>query len=1301
MRNKGVRRTIKIGLALAFALAICKFQDAHAELRPERGEQLDAEQPFEPPRRIIIKPKKDMRERSFVEFEARKGAKTKKRYPAFGDLRVIEVPEGTTAAKLVEEFKQSGLVEYAEIEHKVYSLATPNDLSFGTQWGLHNTGQSGGTADADIDAPEAWDIRTSATNIIVAIVDSGANLAHEDLASNLWVNSGEIAGNGLDDDSNGFVDDVHGINAIVPNGNPADDAGHGTHVAGIIGARGNNSKGGAGVAWQVRLMPLKFIGSDGSGDLFDAIECLDYAIEEGAHIVNASWGSSFYSQALHDAIAALRTSGILFVTAAGNDGHNTDQSFVYPAGYKLDNIVTVGASTRTNTLAYFSSYGYLAVDLAAPGADICSTYGPDTDEYANLSGTSMAAPHVAGAFALMKAHAPSETYLGLINRMLATVETGPSYRERVRSGGVLNLKKALDDIVATAPANNNFSSRITLTGRFATGYGRNTGASKETGEPSHAGNAGGKSVWWTWTAPSSGTYEFTTAGSFSSPGTPLNTLLAIYTGTAVNSLTTIASNNDSSIVGDGTTTSRLTFNATGGTTYQIAVDGSGGAGGYIRLSIASVPVNDNLASAFKLNGSYVGLRASNLGATKQTSENSHGGDAGGRSVWWTWTAPLSGTFVLTTIGSDFDTTLGVYTGSSFALTSVASNNDDADVHWKDQYGGKTSAVTFSATEGQVYHFAVDGYQGAAGNIVLAGTYRHSINLPNTYYGSPTRINNANYVAANSGSQPRRYELDASTVSLGPNNSVGVGLSDLGKIAGQSNYLAMLWTPPSTVWIDPDTAYTSYAVDVNDNGFAVGAVWNQICGMIANPIAHYWSNGVKSALPAVGTGFSMARSINHLNEAVGFGYRYQSSCSAVTNQAALWEIESDWIQSRTLPSLGGIGSSAGYINKRGEIIGGSHLTGGTAHPTLWVDSEPRDLVGMGNGSASLAGINNRSLGAGLAQTSGNFYQRAVLWQNDVFIDINKIVTFTPNSPFYWTNLYAANSVNDYGRIVGSGEAWEAGWWMPYQFMFIATPPTNITIFDPTLLANNQFQLTVRGTSGITCTIQACTDLVAANWSNIGSVVLSGGTATYTDAQATNYTARFYRVYSGSKRSENVVGYHIRTIPSGFSMIANPFVAKDNRLAASMATAPWGSIVYQWSVRKQSFTTTIADDLLLGWTDEQATLEPGESALFYAPTNFVWKCFGDVRQNVATHTTPTGFSLQSSSAPLAGAVTTVLGFQPSQGDKVLKNVNSAGNAYDEYVYSNGAWSPSVPTVVVGEGFWVYKAFGEPWVQNYSAW
>jgi subtilisin family serine protease len=356
-------------------------------------------------------------------------------------LYEVQLQPGVTVEEALAAYKADPRVLFAQPDYQIQINATPNDPSFGSLWGLHNTGQSGGTADADIDAPEAWDITKGSPSIIVGVIDTGIDYNHPDLAANMWRNPGEIAGNGLDDDSNGFVDDVFGADFANNDGNPIDDNNHGTHVAGTIGAVGNNGVGVVGVAWNVRLMALKFLSAGGSGYTSDAIEAINYAIAKGAKILNNSWGGGGYDGALYNAIVAAKNSGIIFVAAAGNSGANNDTGAFYPANYNVDNVVSVAATTRTDTLASFSNYGATTVDLAAPGVSILSTTRSNT--YSTFSGTSMATPHVAGAFALVWSANPTLTYRQVIDRVLNNVDPLAALSGRVVTGGRLNVSRAL------------------------------------------------------------------------------------------------------------------------------------------------------------------------------------------------------------------------------------------------------------------------------------------------------------------------------------------------------------------------------------------------------------------------------------------------------------------------------------------------------------------------------------------------------------------------------------------------------------------------------------------------------------------------------------------------------------------------------------------------------------------------------------------------------------------------------------------------------------------------------------------
>jgi subtilisin family serine protease len=407
--------------------------------------------------RVLVKPKNGITLADVSALNATLGVTRLKTFPQMGNLQVVQTPGNLTAATLIDQYRRSGLVQYAEHDYFLHLQLEPNDVHYqdGSMWNLHNAGQFGGTADADIDAVEAWDTITSAANVIVAVIDTGMRYTHEDLAPNMWVNAGEIPGNGVDDDGNGYVDDVFGINAIANNegtnnagytdaGDPNDDLGHGTHVAGTIGAAGNNLVGVAGVCWRVQLMALKAFKPDGLGTLSDAIECIDYARAKGAHVINASWGANWFtSEALQDAIASARDAGIIFSAAAGNAANDNDVAPVYPASYDLDNIVAVAATTRTDELAAFSNFGATSVDLAAPGTEIGSCWNSSDTAYQIFAGTSTATPHVSGVAALLRAFYPDEDYRQIINRILAAVDVLPTLAEKCATGGRLNAQKAL------------------------------------------------------------------------------------------------------------------------------------------------------------------------------------------------------------------------------------------------------------------------------------------------------------------------------------------------------------------------------------------------------------------------------------------------------------------------------------------------------------------------------------------------------------------------------------------------------------------------------------------------------------------------------------------------------------------------------------------------------------------------------------------------------------------------------------------------------------------------------------------
>jgi subtilisin family serine protease len=357
-----------------------------------------------------------------------------------GALVSVDPDEIDAAA---EELARQRAVEYVEPNYVVHANRLPNDHLFGEQWALRNVGQYGGKAGADIHATDAWDLTTGA-NVTAAVIDTGVDYSHADLAPNIWTNPADPA-NGVDDDHNGFVDDTHGADFVNEDSSPMDDAGHGTHVAGIIGAKGNNGTGIAGVNWDAKIMPLKFLDEDGQGNTADAANAIDYAVSHGARVINASWGGPAFSQALYQAIRRAGDKGVAFVAAAGNDGENGDSKPDYPAAFDLSNVISVAATDATDALADFSNYGASSVDLAAPGDDIESTVPKATDSsgYASFSGTSMATPFVTGAVALYLSRFPQGSADQARTAILQSVDKLPNLAGKVATGGRLNVARAL------------------------------------------------------------------------------------------------------------------------------------------------------------------------------------------------------------------------------------------------------------------------------------------------------------------------------------------------------------------------------------------------------------------------------------------------------------------------------------------------------------------------------------------------------------------------------------------------------------------------------------------------------------------------------------------------------------------------------------------------------------------------------------------------------------------------------------------------------------------------------------------
>lgn len=365
-----------------------------------------------------------------------------------GRLAKFEL-DGISVKNALEKLRKNPAILYAEPDYIVSKAGVPNDARFDELWGMHNTGQTGGVDDADIDAPEAWDISTGSRDIVVGVIDTGVDYNHPDLTANMWVNPGEIAGDGIDNDNNGFIDDVHGINAITNSGDPMDDNGHGTHVSGTIGATGNDGVGVAGVNHNVTIIGCKFLDGNGDGSTSDALTCIDYFVDlKNNHNVdvstlNNSWGGGGFSQTLYDAITATSDANMLFVAAAGNGGYDNDASPSYPSSYDHDSILAVAGTNHTDAMYTSSQYGLTSVDIAAPARNVLSTV--PGGGYSSFTGTSMATPHVAGAAALVLSVNPELSAVELKELLMNSGDANPATEGKTVSGNRLNIHNALLD----------------------------------------------------------------------------------------------------------------------------------------------------------------------------------------------------------------------------------------------------------------------------------------------------------------------------------------------------------------------------------------------------------------------------------------------------------------------------------------------------------------------------------------------------------------------------------------------------------------------------------------------------------------------------------------------------------------------------------------------------------------------------------------------------------------------------------------------------------------------------------------
>jgi subtilisin family serine protease len=665
---------------------------------------------------VLLAPKPGIGEPELEERLAKHGFSIRDREP--GSFLLAEFGDGvhdtgTLPAKIREIGDWSDLVAFSEPDYLVWPCLTPNDHFYATGqlWGLHNSGRVAGYKnDADIDGPEGWNQVSDASSVIVAVTDTGIQYQHEDLVANLWTNSGETQGDGIDNDDNGIIDDIHGFDAIGTTGNPMDFGGHGTHCAGTIGARGDNGIGVCGVAWRVKLMGCRFLGPAG-GTTSDGIRTINYAREKGAGVISASWGGGGYSLALRQAIKQCAVADIPFVAAAGNSGTNNDSLPHYPSSYNLPNIVAVAATGSDDALTGFSCYGRSSVDIAAPGSRILSCYIGSTHDYQLLSGTSMATPHVSGALALARVRYPNDNSSQLIERLYQTADPLPSLTGKIRTGARLNLGNLLNepDPTPLSAPNDAIADAYDFPSSSGVWTGSNTGATREANEDSWSGIAGNHTVWFSW-SPTSDSYAQLVALSV---GTGQR--IAVFEGTNPGGLKLVADSGPNSALRQ---TTALNFSAKAGHSYQFVAACDDDAQAF-SLTISSTALNDNIESAVTLVGESFEVTGSTLGATAQPFEIEapHAGVGAGHSQWFRWIGSFSGTFSLLTQGSESDTVVAVYQGNPStpsSLSLVAANDDVSPTElW--------SRADFEAVEGQAYFIAIDCAMGSLpGDFVLTG-----------------------------------------------------------------------------------------------------------------------------------------------------------------------------------------------------------------------------------------------------------------------------------------------------------------------------------------------------------------------------------------------------------------------------------------------------------------------------------------------------------------------------------------------------------------------------------------------------
>lgn len=645
--------------------------------------------------------------RARLEFVLQRFRASVRQNPVFDGPWLIETSEVSLASLpqlLADLGTVPAVVERAEPDLIAHIAKLPDDVRYADLYGMEK-----------IAAPKAWDTRTDASAVVVAVVDTGIRYTHEDLKDNMWKNPGETGTdsngrdkevNRVDDDNNGVVDDVYGYDAVGQDGDPNDDEGHGTHCAGTVAATGNNGVGVVGVAWRAKIMACKFLDSSGTGTTSDAIIALNYARAQGAQITSNSWGGGGYSRLLEAAILEMNSRGIAFVAAAGNSASDNDRRPTYPASYEAPNVVAVAATDADDVLANFSSTGAKSVDLGAPGVNVLSSTYDGNSTYGLASGTSMATPHVAGALTLLRAQFPAKSLADLIAAVIGNTDALPSLAGKCVSGGRLNVAKAMAALGSGGGGGGGSDPGLPLNNSLAAAWTLSASRFTSTVDGSRI-TAGGQSFWWRWTAPATGRLQIHTRKSTGGA----DTLLVVHVPAGSGTRQLLANDNSSAEV----RWSQLDFGVTKGTQLIFEVRGMGVGQSLVLEGTQGVqagPANDTFGSPAAVSGSRWVFRGSNYNASAETGEPAHAGLPANNSVWFSWIAPATRPVTVSTQGSSTDTVLAVYTGSTVnGLNSVgSSDNANRTVTY--------SQVRFNATAGVTYRIAVDTKHNMPGPYVI-------------------------------------------------------------------------------------------------------------------------------------------------------------------------------------------------------------------------------------------------------------------------------------------------------------------------------------------------------------------------------------------------------------------------------------------------------------------------------------------------------------------------------------------------------------------------------------------------------